>query len=191
MKIARPGFKPILAALLITVGFCVPLSAQEGVALSRLDRLHAELVESEDPLEAQRIVQQIATEWSRSGSPAIDLLLQRGEDALELGDFVTASEHFTAAIDHDPDFAEAWHGRAAAYYHLDLVGPALDDLREVLVLNPRHFNALRGFAVILEELGLAQEAREAYLRVQELHPQDVEAARALQRLDAELDGTAL
>lgn len=191
MTVQRPGFKPILAGLLITVGFSLPLGAEEAAPLSRLDRLHAELAESEDPTEARRIVQQIATEWSRSGSPAIDLLLQRGEEALELGDFVTASEHFTAAIDHDPDFAEAWHGRAAAYYHLDLVGPALDDLREVLVLNPRHFHALRGFAVILEELGLAEEARAAYQRVQDLHPLDPDVDRALQRLEAELDGTAL
>ncbi len=214
MTSERMTFKPIVAAVLLVVGFSLPLGAQESadpvtpdpvtpdlvtpgadeaaaVAPTRLDRLHEQLLEAADAFEADRIADQIITEWSKSGSPAMDLLLRRGEEALELGDFVLAAEHFTAAIDHDPDFAEAWHGRAAAYYSSGLIGPALDDLREVLVLNPRHFDAMRGFGVILEELGQLEEARAAYLRAQAIHPRNPELARSLERLDIALEGMAI
>ncbi|WP_440227336.1 hypothetical protein, partial [Escherichia coli] len=82
--------------------------------------------------------------WSQSGSPAVDLLLRRGQDALEAGAPEVAVEHFTAAIDHAPAFAEGYAGRAAAYYLTGRVGPAIDDLRAALVLEPRHIAALQG-----------------------------------------------
>ena len=40
-------------------------------------------------------------------------------------------------------------GRAAAYYLTARAGPALDDLRQALVLNPHHWEAMQGFAVML------------------------------------------
>ena len=43
--------------------------------------------DAEDAGEAGRIEAEIWIEWSKSGSPAMDLLLQRGEDAMELGNF--------------------------------------------------------------------------------------------------------
>ena len=83
-------------------------------------------------------------------SAAIDLLLRRGQDALEAGDAPAAIEHLTAAIDHAPDFAEAYAARAGAYYLTNRAGPAIDDLRQALVLNPHHWEALSGFAIVLE-----------------------------------------
>jgi len=93
-------------------------------------------------------VRQIAAIWENSGSPARDLLLQRGKDALEDGDAEAALDHFSALIDHAPDFAAGYNGRATAYFLLGLYGPSLNDLRQTLVLEPRHFGAMRGLAVI-------------------------------------------
>ena len=42
------------------------------------------------------------------------------------------------------------------------IGPALADIQDTLALNPRHYGAMSGFAVILEELDRPQDALEIY-----------------------------
>ena len=167
--------------------------ALAGPALAQtdtLDSLFDKLAEAE-PEEAGRIEGQIAAQWSKSGSAAMDLLLRRGEDALEAGDFKLAAEHFTAAIDHAPDFAEAYNGRATAYYLQGLIGPSLDDLRRTLDLNPRHFAAMRGLAILLEELGRPEDALEVYGEIRALHPHLDGVEAAMDRLELELTGQTL
>jgi tetratricopeptide (TPR) repeat protein len=157
---------------------------------ARLDALYAQLQDA-TPEEAPQIAALISEEWSKSGSPTLDLLLKRGIDAMDAGDFAAAIDHFTALIDHAPDFAESYNGRAAAYYLTGRIGPAIDDLRQALVLNPRQFIALRGFAVILEELGREAEALEVYKRVLALHPSEPDTLVAVDRLEQKLAGRSL
>lgn len=163
-------------------------AAAEG---DRVEDLFRQLAGAETVDAGQRVASAIIEEWSKSGSAAIDLLLQRGEMALEAGDAVGAAGHFTAAIDHDPAFAEAWHGRATAYYLTGQIGPAIDDLRQALVLNPRHFGAMEGFAIILEELGRPEQAYEVWKRVAELYPTNPAATEAITRLELALEGQTL
>lgn len=155
-----------------------------------LDQLFAELAEAA-PEDAGRIEGQIDTLWSKSGSAALDLLLRRGEDALEAGDIPAALEHFSAVVDHDPNFAEGYHGRATAYYLSGLVGPALEDIRVALRLNPRHFGALRGLAIVLEELERPEDALEVYRAVLDLNPHAEGVNEAVERLDIQLEGQSL
>lgn len=176
-----------VAALVAALGLALPLAAQGA----RLDDLYRQLAEAESPDAGQRVAAAIVEEWSRSGSAAIDLLLSRGQAALNAGDPVTAAGHFTAAIDQDPGFAEAWHGRATAYYLSGQIGPALDDLRRVLVLNPQHFGAMEGFAIILEELDRPEQALEVWRRVAAIHPTHPAATAAIARLELALGGTTL
>ncbi len=159
--------------------------------MSRLDDLFGQLAAAANADAAARIEREIQLEWSRSGSPAVDLLLSRGREALEDGDHAAAVEHLTAAIDAAPDFAEAYNLRATAYYLSGDIGPALDDLRECLVLNPRQYNAMRGVAVILVELGRKEEALAAFRRVLAFDPMDAETRAAADRLALELDGRSL
>jgi hypothetical protein len=72
----------------LAVGYSLPLAAQETGAHG-VDALLDRLAEAE-PGEAGRLVSEIFVEWSKSGSPAIDLLLKRGQDALETGDLDAA-----------------------------------------------------------------------------------------------------
>ena len=180
------SFKRIVAALLLTVGFSIPALADEA----RLDDLFNQLREA-DAQAAALIEAEIRTEWSKSGSAAVDLLLRRAEDALEVGEYDVAIEHYTAAIDHAPDFAEAYNGRATAYYLTDRIGPAIDDLRQALVLNPRHFEAMRGFAILLDELGRSADSLEVFRQVQAIHPADPDVAAAVDRLELMLEGQTL
>lgn len=150
-----------------------------------------QLREAEDPRAATLIEGELRTMWSRSGSAAVDLLWTRGRDALEAGDPQAAIEHLTAAIDHAPAFAEAYVGRAAAYYLTNRAGPAIDDLRQALVLNPHHWEALQGFAVLLEELGREEDALEVWRRVTDIHPQNPVARTSVDRLEIALGGRTL
>ena len=181
--------KSTVAALLAVVMFSIP--AGPAPAQSRAAELLRELGAAADATAAQRLERQIVDEWSKSGSPAMDLLLKRGRDALEVEKFEAAAEHFRALTDHAPDFAEGWHGLALAYYQLEMFGPAMDALERTLALNPHHFAALRGVGAIHEQTGKPALAYDAYERVLRLRPHDAEVEKALERLEREVKGVAL
>ena len=186
MGMMRQSFKCIVTAFAFVVGVSLPATADEA----RLDELLEQLKQA-DETTFQWVEDRIFEEWSKSGSPSMDLLLQRGQDALEAGEAEVALEHLTALIDHAPDFAEGYNARANAYYTLGMIGPAIDDLRQALVLNPRHFGALLGFGYMLEELGREDEALEVYRQVQAIHPMSPDVGMAIDRLALKYEGQAL
>jgi len=179
-------FKCIVTALCVVVGFSVPAWSQDNA----LDELYQQLAEA-DADNYERIERQIVTEWGKSGSAAMDLLMGRGRDALDDGMPEVAVEHFTALVDHAPDFAEGYYGRASSYFLLGLTGPALDDIRQVLALNPRHFEAMQGLAVIMEDLQKPEDALELYEMVLAINPQSTVANDARARLELQLEGQSL
>ena len=202
-----PTCKPIVASLLAALWFSLPASvvaqaddspasdpgaAQDAApdAAKEADLLR-QLREAETPYAAGLVAAELRGLWSRSGSPSIDLLVKRGQDALEAGDPEAAIEHFTAAIDHGPGFAAAYAGRASAFYLTGRVGPAIDDLRQALLLNPNDLDSLQGFAVLLEELGRPEDALEVWARVADMNPQSEDAAREKGRLELLTEGQAL
>ena len=155
-----------------------------------LDALFDRLAEA-DAEETAQIQGQIAAQWARSGSAAMDLLLTRGEDAMESGETELAIQHFSALIDHAPAFAEGYNGRATAYYLTGQIGPALADIRRALALNPRHFGAMSGLAVIFEELDRPEEALAVYRSILDIAPHAEGVSDAVSRLSVKLDGLAL
>lgn len=187
MKVLRKFLNPVVAALLPFLLSCA-LAAAEDVA--KLDGLFARLQKA-DTEEAGRIESEIWIEWSKSGSPAMDLLLQRGRDAMAIGDNGIAIEHFTAIIDQTPEFAEAWNARATAYFNVGDYGPAVADIAHTLVLNPRHFGALSGLGMILEETGKTERALAVYKAAIALHPHLEGVQDAILRLETEAEGQEL
>lgn len=140
---------------------------------------------------AEALVDKIADEWSKSGSASVDFLLDRGRSALEDGEAQLAVSHFSAAIDHAPDFAEGYNGRATAFYQMDRYGLALDDIRQVLSLNPRHFGAMTGLALILEQLDRPEAALLAWEEVIKLYPSSPQAEQAMPRVARQAEGRDL
>ncbi|WP_323785294.1 tetratricopeptide repeat protein [Thalassovita sp.] len=181
--------KLIVAAIAAIVTFSLPLQAQDNPAEGISDLLQQ--LEQADPADAKRIDRQIKLEWGNSGSPAMDLLLKRGREAMERGDLQTAADHLTALTDHAPDFAEGWHQRASAWFRLGRYGLALSDLERALTLNPNHYEALFGMAVILEQLDRPELAYRAYALVQQIYPHYDEAEKALKRLETRAQGQKL
>ena len=178
--------KRTVTAFVVTLTLTDPTLAQE----TALDSLFQELSEADEG-NHDRIANRVIARFEKSGSPAMDLLLRRGGEALEEGEEAVAIEHLTALVDHAPDFAEGYHRRATAYFRAGLVGPALDDLRQTLVLNPRHFRAMFGVGVLLEELDRRDEAIAAYEAVLDIYPLEPDATDALARLALEIEGQAI
>ncbi len=196
----------IVAALLPVFFACAPALAQEmpGEApvievpapppltgQARLDDLYTRLAQAQDAGEAGRIEAEIRIEWSKSGSPAMDLLLQRGTDALSAGNIPAAIEHLTALVDHAPGFTEGYSARAAAYHAAGEIGPALADLAHVLEADPRNFDALAMVGMLLEESDKPEKALEAYRAVQAIHPHLAGVNDAIDRLAKTLEGQEL
>lgn len=186
MSVKKYNLKRIVAATVMTVAFSLPLQVW---ADSVPEMLH-ELKQAE-PAEAERLAKEIALRWGHSGSPAIDLLLKRGMEAANRGDFEEAIGHLTALTDHAPDFAEGWHQRASTYYRMDRFGLALHDLERALHLNPQNFQALYGLGVILEQLDKHKLAHEAYRLALGIYPHYEEAKNALARLSPVVGGQKL
>lgn len=175
--------------LIVALGFASSSwAAQPGLAFGendRLDELFAEMqsVSGEGAAGAEREVLRI---FRQSGSPAMDLLLERGFVALEQEDYEMGIWHFSALIDHAPEFAEAYNARAAAYFMAGKYGEALADIEMTLVLNPRHFGALAGMGTIQEELGHSDIALRAYKAALALSPHTQELIEAVKLIEDSL-----
>ncbi len=85
-------------------------------------------------------------------------------------DYDLAVKLLDAVIELKPDYVEAWNRRATVYYLEKDYGHALADIREVLSREPRHFGALAGLGVILQELGDDKHALDAYRRALAINP---------------------
>ena len=186
MKALRSLLNRFVAAVLVLLFAFGPSFADQAT----LDDLFSRLPDASED-EAERITESIWIEWSKSGSASMDLLLERGRDAMAAGEFDAAIEHFTALIDHAPDFAEAYNARATAYYQTGDLGPSVADIAKALDLNPRHFGALSGLGMIFEEIGRPEKALEAYRAALSVNPHLSEVNESVQRLEADLAGQDL
>ncbi len=166
----------------------IPPRALADESGERLDALFSELAEEgrTDWLRIEREIQRI---WENSGSDAMNLLLRRGKTALEAGDYDAAIDHLTALTDHAPDFAEGWNARATAYYLIDEYALSIADVERVLALNPRHFGALSGLAIMLERLDEPDYAIRALRAARDINPNRPDVNEALERLERSV-GTA-
>ncbi|MDP5215788.1 tetratricopeptide repeat protein [Ruegeria sp. 2205SS24-7] len=189
MTIAYPILKDIVAATFVIVMFSGSGHSQQADINDESQLLAALALADES--QARRLNRQLQSLWSKSGSPSADLLLQRGRDALEADDIEAAIEHLTALTDHAPDFAEAWHARASAYFAADLLGPAVADLERALALNPNQYDAIFGLGLIFEALNRPEQAYQAYERALAIHPHHEQVTNAMNRLQSRVEGQSL
>jgi len=188
----RPNSKiytPVVAALLLGVAYFANADSL-AVQNDKLDQLFAALqnAEADDWRVTENKISEI---WSHSGSDSMDLLLERGRQAMKDGDFLKAIEHFTALTDHAPDFAEGWNARANAFFQMEEYGLAIHDIEMALSLNPRHFGAMSGLGTIFEIIGKPMQALDAYSAALAVHPHRPDILQAVKRLKEKTAGKLL
>jgi len=123
-----------------------------------------------DAESAKAIEDRIWALWMVSGSDTCNLLMGRVKAATDDKDYDLAVKLLDAIIALKPDYTEAWNRRATVHYLQKDYGEALADIREVLVREPRHFGALSGLGLILQEIGDDKHALEAYRRALAVDP---------------------
>ena len=144
--------------------------------VSRLDRtqnldfLFGALKVAPDEASAKAIEERIWALWVVSRSDTANLLMTRVKTALEQHDTDLAIKLLDSIVRIKPDYIEAWNRRATIYYMKKDYGHSLADIREVLKREPRHFGALAGLGLIMQDIGDDKQALEVYRRALSVHP---------------------
>ena len=153
-----------------------------------LDTLFAGLKIAPDAESAKAIEDRIWALWMVSGSDTCNLLMARVKAATDEKDYDLAIKLLDAVITLKPDYVEAWNRRATVYYLMKDYGHALADIREVLLREPRHFGALSGLGLILQEIGDDKHALEAYRRALAIDPHLEHVPDVVKSLSEKVEG---
>ena len=138
-----------------------PQNGRSGSTFN-LDTLFGALKIAPDEASAKAIEDRIWAIWMSSDSDTCNLLMSRVKDATDDKDYDLAIKLLDAIVTIKPDYVEAWNRRATLYYIKHAYGRALADIREVLAREPRHFGALAGLGLILQDIGDDKHALQAY-----------------------------
>ncbi|MGB6534996.1 MAG: tetratricopeptide repeat protein [Xanthobacteraceae bacterium] len=206
----RPArWSALLLALVVGAAFATPAAAQEeheshgpawaqpptvlppvahGDPMSNLDTLFAGLKLAPNDASAKAIEDRIWAVWMISGSDTCDLLMARVKAATDAKDYDLALKLLTAVIEIRPDYVEAWNQRATIYYLKDDYPHAIADLGQVLAREPRHFGALSGLGLMLQQLGDDKDALTAYRAALKIDPHLENVPDVVRELGEKVDG---
>ena len=180
-----------LAQAVETPAASEPEMAPANAASVQLDRLFSQLAQSKTPEDAKVIEDLIWDVWNRSGSISVDLLMDRALEAMAAGDYDNSLTFLDEIVDLAPGYSEGWNKRATVHFLRDDYASALGDLEATLALEPRHFGAIAGLALVLEDLGDKEGALDAYRRVLAVYPYLEGAGEAESRLTVEIEGRGI
>jgi tetratricopeptide (TPR) repeat protein len=135
-----------------------------------LEFLFGALKVAPDETSAKAIEQRIWAQWMVSTSDTANLLMTRVRTAIEAKDTDLAIKLLDGIVRIRPDYVEGWNRRATLYYMKKEYGRSLADIREVLRREPRHFGALAGLGLILQDIGDDKRALDAYRRALDVYP---------------------
>jgi tetratricopeptide (TPR) repeat protein len=143
---------------------------ERGDGSYNLDTLFQALKIAPDEESAKAIEDRIWAIWTISDSDTCNLLMSRVKAATDNKKYDLAIKLLDAIIAIKPDYVEAWNRRATIYYLIDDIPHSLADIREVLAREPRHFGALSGLGLILQDIGDDKDALEAYRKALAIDP---------------------
>jgi tetratricopeptide (TPR) repeat protein len=86
--------------------------------------------------------------WRDAPDEAAKGLLFEGVEAIQYGDLLRAEERLRRLVDYCPDYAEGYNQLAFALFLQERDAESLDMLHHTLMLEPAHFGALAGIALI-------------------------------------------
>lgn len=156
-----------------------------------LEELYGRLATALDEETGTQIANAIEQLWQHSGSATADLLMARAVAATDAERRDLAMKLLNAAVELQPDYAEAWNRRAYLFYLENDYNRALGDIRRVLALEPQHFKAIEGLANILHHLDEKKAALEAYESLLKVHPMAPGARKAADDLREQVEGRGI
>ena len=169
--------------------------ASSGIAAEakgeKLDGLFSELKRARNQRAAERVSGRIWQEWNKSGSASVDLLMQWSQKAMDEQKYDVALDFLDQVVLLAPEYAEGWNRRATLHFTMDDYAKSMADIARTLQIEPRHFGALGGMAVILKNAGLDDRAMRAYERVLEVYPMMRDAQTELGKLADKMAGEGI
>ena len=136
----------------------------------RLNVLFEQLLLVSDPTilrETENLIWEI---WLEHDSNDVKRLLTLGTEAMTGRQFPEALLIFSQIVENFPDFAEGWNKRATLFYLIGNTDASIDDIKKTLELEPRHFGALSGLALVYLQQGKLALAEAAFERLIAIHP---------------------
>ncbi len=141
-----------------------------GDKTKNLDFLFGALKAAPDQESAKAVEARIWAVWTATPSDTAALLMARAKLALDGKDMEVALKLLDAVIKLRPDYIEAWNRRATIYYLQNNYSRSMEDIRQVLIREPRHFGALAGLGMIMQETGDDKHALEAFRKALAINP---------------------
>jgi tetratricopeptide (TPR) repeat protein len=163
-------------------------SVPRGDRLRNLDFLFGALKVAPDETSAKAIEERIWAVWAVSRSDTTNLLMTRVRTAIEAKDTDLAFQLLDSVIKIKPDYVEAWNRRATLAFAKKDYGRAMADIREVLRREPRHFGALSGLGMILQDIGDDKQALEVYRRTLAIYPRIQRIPDLVKQLQEKVEG---
>jgi tetratricopeptide (TPR) repeat protein len=154
----------------------------------QLDGLFAALKAAPNAQIARQIEKRIEVSLAITESDTLNLLMIRAQTTMEAKEFKTAMELLDSIIQINPRYTEAWARRATLHFVRKDIYRSLADLRVVLAQEPRHYQALAGLGVILQDIGEEKRALEAYRRALEINPHLENIPEIVRRLKLQVEG---
>src|SRR6187431_1871441 len=135
-----------------------------------LDFLFGALKAAPDEASAKHVEARIWAMWLQTPSDTAALLMSRAKVAVDGQKYDVAIKLLDSVIKLRPDYTEAWNRRATIYYLKNDYVHSMQDIQQVLIREPRHFGALAGLGMIMQEVGDDKRALEAFRKALAVNP---------------------
>ena len=183
----RPGVRPLAQDQAQEAKRRAPAPPKLDRA-QRLSALFEALKAAPNAQAAQAVESRIEAMMMQSGSDTADLLMVRARTVIEAKDYDLSLQLLDSIVELSPDFTEAYAQRATVHYLKKDVYRSLADLRVVVSREPRHFAALAGLGVILQDIGQDKRALDAYRRAVQTNPHIKGIQQIIKRLEVKVEG---
>jgi tetratricopeptide (TPR) repeat protein len=153
-----------------------------------LDFLFGALKAAPDEASARHVEARIWSVWLQTPSDTVALLMTRSKAAMDARQTEVALKLLDAVIKLRPDYVEAWNRRATLYYLQNDYGRSLADIQQVLLREPRHFGALAGLGMIMQDLGEEKRALDAFRKALDVDPYLEKVPELVKSLTEKVEG---
>jgi tetratricopeptide (TPR) repeat protein len=153
-----------------------------------LDFLFGALKAAPDQASAKHVEARIWATWLLTPSDTAALLMLRAKAAMDAQKADVALKLLDSVIKLRPDYIEAWNRRATLYYLKNDYTRSMQDIREVLVREPRHFGALAGLGMIMQDIGDEKRALEAFRKALAVNPHLEKVPEMVKTLTEKVEG---
>jgi tetratricopeptide (TPR) repeat protein len=153
-----------------------------------LDFLFGALKAAPDEASAKHVEARIWALWMQTPSDTAALLMTRAKAAMDTQNIDVALKLLDSVVKLRPDYVEAWNRRATLYYLKNDYVHSMEDIQQVLAREPRHFGALAGLGMIMQDIGDDKRALDAFRKALAVNPYLEKVPELVKTLSEKVEG---